>query len=286
LLAPKNRGLYSTAISLQAGFRDLPELQKLQQRFRVAAPDFKETRDETLEQYAGTNDVKNLAVIEAQIRRYEDALLTPNVRDHALTHEHATVALISLRLQSWDCGATVDGGKLLDVALAADQKHRSSATRNALESVYFFKARQELAQQSPEFAALQARVRRGLPAQHLLAFIATRGGALADVVRANANFRRAVALVQQSVEKFPSWVSIEEWAVLASVAPDAAAALGERYKQNKMARLMDELQYEFNPLAATTVLEQHWIARLLGDEKRAREVYQQALRAGVPLPPI
>lgn len=285
LLAPKHRALYSTAISLQSSLRDLAELQKIQQRFRLAAPDFQETRAATFEQYAGTNDARTLALLTAQIRRHEDALLAPEVRNHPLTLEHATVALINLRLQSWACGGTVDPAQLLSLALATDRKHRSSATRSVLQSVCFFAAQQELAQQNAEFAALRARVHRGLPANHLLALVLTRGGALADLVRGNANLRQAVALTRESIAKFPSWVSIEEWAMLSATEPAAAAEVAARYRQNKLARLMDELQYEFNPLAATTVLEQHWVARLLGDENRAREVYQQALREGVPLPP-
>jgi hypothetical protein len=48
LLAPKSSSLYSLSLSLQSGFRDLPELQKLQQRFLTAAPDLTEMRDDTL----------------------------------------------------------------------------------------------------------------------------------------------------------------------------------------------------------------------------------------------
>jgi len=74
--------------------------------------------------------------------------------------------------------------------------------------------------------------------------------------------------------------------VLSRILPDKASLLAARYKQNATARLLDDLQYKFNPLAATTVLEQFWTQELLGDEKHATQIYQQAIREGVPLPAL
>lgn len=50
--------------------------------------------------------------------------------------------------------------------------------------------------------------------------------------------------------------------------------------------ITDDLQFLFNPLSATAVIEQYWMQKLLGDEKRAVEIYQQAVREGVPMPPL
>jgi len=52
------------------------------------------------------------------------------------------------------------------------------------------------------------------------------------------------------------------------------------------ARITDELQFEYNPLSSVGVIEQYWTQKLLGDEKRATEIYQQAMRDGVPLPAL
>jgi len=286
LLAPKNRRLYATAIGLQGSFRDLAELQKLQQRFHIAAPDFNETRDETLHAYARTNNSRDLAEVQVQIHRYEQALQNPAVRDHPLTYEHVMVTLNTLQPQAWSCGGNVDSTRLLADALATYQKHKSSASRYTLGSAYFFRASEELAKQNADYAAIAEQTRRSLPAKHRLALVLTRGGPLADLARKNENLRRGVALVEEGAQDFPSWASIEEWAVLSRILPDKASLLAARYKQNATARLLDDLQYKFNPLAATTVLEQFWTQELLGDEKHATQIYQQAIREGVPLPAL
>jgi tetratricopeptide (TPR) repeat protein len=286
LLAPKNRSLYDTALALYGSFRDLDELKKLQQRFRVAAPEFDEVREETLRAYGKEQDKENLEKTQARLKTCEASLLKPEVKEHLLTRERATIALIGLQQNAWVYGMAADSQHLLDLARTAHQQHPCTASRHALKSALFFRAHQELAGQSKEYAALAEQTRRSLPPQYLIAFILERGGALASQVRQNENVAKALALEQELVQLFPSWVSIEEWALLRGSSPETDSLIAQRIKDNEVVRLTDELQYAFNPLSATSVLEQYWRHRLIGDEKRAREIYQTAIKEGVPLPPL
>ena len=96
----------------------------------------------------------------------------------------------------------------------------------------------------------------------------------------------AIALEKEMLESFPSWAGINEWAMLRTTDPETAAVVAKRIKENGAIRLVDELQLQLSPCSASTVLEEYWTQKLQGDEKRATEIYQQAIRDGVPLPPL
>jgi tetratricopeptide (TPR) repeat protein len=286
LLAPKSLSLYSLALSVHGGFRDLNELQKLQQRFRVAAPDLTETRAETLKAYQGVNNKDDLEKIQARIRTLEGLLQLPAIQNQTLTLEHVNVSLVELWQTVWICGGNIDSRRLLETALATHQKHQSSASRGALKAAYSFMANEQLAQQNPDYAALVARTRRALAPEYLLVFVLERGGPMADLARKNEYVNRALALQKETVESFPSQVAVTEWASLRTSDPATAAVVAKRFKENETGRLIDELKFQLNPVSATAVLEQYWTQKLLGNEKRAAEIYQTAVHDGVPLPPL
>ncbi|HSY19750.1 MAG TPA: hypothetical protein VK815_15510 [Candidatus Acidoferrales bacterium] len=286
LLAPKDLGLYATAMSIYGGFRDTEQLKKLQQRFLIAAPDLAEIRQETLDDYAGKKDKENLEKLQQRIQELKADAAKPALANDTMTLEFLNVTLTGLLQEAWTCGMDVNGGELLAAAQATYQRHQSSASHSALQSAYFFKASEELAQQSPDFARLVAQTRHGLSPEYLIVLVLGRNDPLAGLARKNENVIHAVAMEQESITNFPAWADIAGWALLRTTAPEAATITGDRYKQNDCARLLDELQFQTSPVNASLTLEQYWAQQLLGDEKHATEIYQQALHDGVPLPAL
>ena len=286
LLSPKNLSLYAFALSVHGGFRDLNELQKLQQRFRVAAPDLTEARAEMLKVYQGADNKADLEKLQARIRTLEGLLQLPAVQNQTLALEHVNVSLVELWQSVWICNGSIDSRKLLQTALATYNKHPSSASRGALKAAYFFMASEQLAQQNPDYAALAARTRRVFAPEYLLTFVLERGGPMADLARKNEYVTRALALQKETVESFPSQVVATEWALLRTSDPETAAVVAKSFKENETGRLINELRFQLNPLNASVVLEQYWTQKLLGNEKRAVEIYQAALKDGVPMPPL
>ncbi len=264
LLAPKNLSLYAFALSIQGGFRDLNELQKLQQRLRVAAPDLTETRAEILKSYQGVNDKKNLEKVQGRIQMLEKLLPLPAVQTNTLTLEYVNTSLVELWQAAWICGGNIDRQKLLQTAQTTHDRHLSAASCGALKSALFFVASEQLAQQNPDYAALVARTRRALAPEHLLAFVLERGGPMADLARKNENVTRALALQKESVESFPSFAGISEWALFRTSDPETAATLAKRFKENGTSRLMDELKFQLNPTSVTPVLEQDLDPEIVG----------------------
>ncbi len=286
LLAPKEPDLYSTALAVYGAFRDPNELQKLQQRFKVAAPDLTEIRQETLDAYTSAKDKENLEKCEQRIRSLKAVAQTPAVNGNPLTLEYVNVTLNGLQQNAWIYGGKVDGQELVRTALATSQQHSSSASRAALQSAYFFLANQELAQQNPGYAALVNRTRRAIGPEYFICYLLERGGPLADLARKNDHVMAAIALEKEMLKSFPSWAGINEWAMLRTTDPETAAAVAKKIRENETIRLVDELQFQFSPCSASSVLEVYWTQKLLGNEKRATGIYQQALHDGVPLPPL
>ena len=286
LLAPKEVGLYSTALALHGGFRDLAALQKLQQRFQIATPDLTETKRETLDAYAGAKDKEDLAKVQKRIETLKEMAARCATNGQSLTLDYINISLDELQQRAWYLGAEVDGPALIQSALGTYQNHPSSASHQTLQSAYLFAANQQLALQDSAYGALSRQCRHVLSASYIIAFALEHGGAMAGLVRQNPNVQKAIEMEKEAMAKYPSWTGIHEWALLSNTDPAAAAAAAQKIKDNETIRLRDSLEYQFDPSNASLVLEQYWIQKLMGDEKHATEIYQTALHDGVPLPPI
>ena len=286
LLAPKHASLYRIGLHLQVWFRDLPELQKLQQRLQLAAPDVAEARQDAKEAYDGAKDQQRLDRVQVEIRRYEALLQDSAVKDHPPTLACAEVELNSLRQQARACGAAVDSTKLLADAYAAHQRQPTGASRGALISACFFRAHDELKQQDAPYAQLAETTRRSLPPRELMALLLEQNAPAAALIRNNANVLKALQLVKEQARLFPSWGEVDEWALFGSIEPAEAARVLSQLKEDKVGRVADELQLQLHPLSATAVLDQYWTRKMTGDKPGATQLYQKALSEGVPLPPL
>lgn len=286
LLAPKEIRSYVTALALDGHFRDLAALQKLQQRFEIAAPDLTENKREAIKNYAGAKDKENLEKLQKHIASLKEIAARCATNGDSTTLEYINVTLNHMQMGLWAYGEEIDGVALVDAALANYQKHQNAATHRALQSAYFFLANQQLANGNPDYAALVKQSRRSLAPQYLVTLILEHGGPLAELARKNENVAKGVGMEKENLVNFPAWAGISQWAVLRHMDPESAATAASRINGNQIIRLIDSLQYQFSPWEPPLVLEQYWTQRLLGDEKRAAEIYQAAVRDGVPLPAI
>lgn len=286
LLSPKNLALYTTAASLHASFRDLNELQKLRQKFQLAAPDISQSREEVLKAFSGAKDEEYLERLQVEVRNLEELARNPRVQEHPLTHDLVTLLLVGERLNTTVYGAVIDADEQIRLALAAYERHPTSMARGTLQNACYFKAAEELASQHPEFAALRERTRRVLGPETLFALMLDRGGPMAEIALRNANVQKGLALEKEIIQRHTAWSSSLQWALLRNTDAALAATVAERIRQNEAIRVSDELQYWLNPVNARSVLDLYWTKRILGDDAGAQEIYRTALRDGVPLPPL
>ena len=286
LLAPKTRSLYQEQLYFQSAFQDFAELQKLQQRLRAANLDLGEIRKEANLALSGAKDKEYLEKMRPQIGKYEALLQSPAVQQHTLTVEYVSSTLNNLKQNSSLYGAKVDSRQLLDSATAVAQKHSSAASSGSLIASLYFRAVDELSAQNPEFAALAKRSFRSLSPKYLIALSLDRGGPLADAVRQNANVQKALSLEKETGKKFPKLRGAEEWALFRAGDAGEASLVARAIKENNTARLVDDLQFQLSPSSGSAVLDQYWTRRLLGDDKRAEAIYEEAVQQGLPLPAL
>ena len=286
LLAPKRLESYHTALQIYAGIRDLPELQKLQQRFVTASPDFREEEEEYAELYKGTRDKESRDRTQRALDRFQSLLQSPAFQGHQATLNYIKMQVSYYQQALWAYGVETDANKLVQNATELYQAHTSSATRGNLIAAHLFRAVDQLRRQNTELDAFVKKHRRTLATQYMVAWLAERGGTLGSQLQGHPDIAKALALAKESVEKFPSFQSPDDWALLRSTDASFAASIAAKYKDNTISQMIDELQYRFFPLGMTHILENYWKLKLLGDDQKAAAAHQDALKKGVPLPSI
>lgn len=286
LLAPKRLDLYLTSLQIQNGFRDLPEMQKLQQRYRAGAPERKEIDQRYAESYDGANDSENAERAQKQIARWQKLLEKPAIAGHAPTKVYLQTQLNEEREGAWSYGIPVDAEELVRAASATYEAHPCSATRGRLSSALFFRALDQVARQNAEVGSLVKRTRRGLTARYLITWLLENRNPAAESLRQHPDVQKAVALEKENSKLFTSFPGTDDWALFHATDPEQAGAVAGLFKANASAQLIEELRFEFTPMRATSVIDRYWGLRLAGQEKQAAEIYQQALRKKLPLPPM
>jgi hypothetical protein len=179
----------------------------------------------------------------------------------------------------------VDIEKMLAAAETADQEHRCKNSQATLLNACLLAAQVNLSRQDPEFAAIVERVRRSLGPRPLLTALLLRQDRLAGAIRADVYFQKGVALLQAAREKFPAWPTTEDWIILDGPNPEVAARTVAEFKAHPFSPIVVDVAYRMNPVSATSVLEYYFKCKMLGDAKTAAECYDEAVKAGVPLPP-
>ena len=180
----------------------------------------------------------------------------------------------------------MDGQKILDEARAIHQQHHNTASLSALTSAAFFKADEELRRQSPEYAQLARSTSHALGPRLLIASVLVRDIPLAKTVSENANVRQALQLTKEYNQRFPTSRNSEDWALFRATDPDEAARVIQQVKDDQVARIAGEIEFELNPFSSSAVLEQCWLRKISGDDAGATKIYQEAVKNGVPLPPL
>jgi hypothetical protein len=286
LLAPKRLETYQTALQVQAGLRDPSELQKLHQRFVAAAPDQRESEGNYADIYKGTRDKEYRERTERGLRRLQGLLDKPGVRDHAPTLNYVKLQICGYQQGLWTYGVEVDADKLVQSAAEVYQSQPCSSARSTLIGAYLFRAVNQLRTQNAELDDVLKRTRRRVSASYLVIWFLERGGTTADQLKAHPDVQKAIALLKESSQFFPGLQDANDWAMFRHLDPALANRIAESYRKNGAAQLVDGLNHLCAPLGMTTILDQYWTLKLLGEEQKAAALYQDAIKKGVPLPSI
>jgi tetratricopeptide (TPR) repeat protein len=284
VLAPKNIGLYRAVLGLQAAFRDTAELQKLQQRLQATEPDFTDYLKASKDFYVGGKDREQLDKLQAALGRLEQAAQSSEVQKSPLTLERVQCQILFSRLALATYGGSTDPDTQLAFARKIHQQNTTVVSDSALTAALFFKAHMTFKSRFPDYASLAEKTRLAISPQELITLALERGGQLASEIRANPEVREAVELIKTSEKRFSRTPQVSEWALIREFDPTEAASLGHQVMDYSTGRLIDDLNYQLNPLQAGAVLEKYWALELSGDKAKADGVLKTAAAKGLPLP--
>lgn len=284
LLAPKNVGLYVTVAQLHGAFRDLGELQKLQQRAKAAALDASSDRMDWKAYYSGAKDKEQLDQLRGSLAKMEELLRLPEIQQHPLTLERVKSRIVGTHHAIAMLGGDVDAVAQLTLARELQSAQPSGVAQYTLISALLFKAHTDLKASNPAYAAIAGKTRHSLSAQELLTLTLERGGATAAAIRTDPLVREAVGVMIAVNKRFPSSPQSSEWALIREFDKAAADDLAARFKASPFARLADDLTMHLRPMKASAVLDEHWDLELDGDQAKAAAILADAATRGVPLP--
>jgi len=284
LLAPKNLGLYLKVSQLQNEFRDVAELQKLQQRAKTAALDASSGLKEWQNFYSGTKDKEQLEKLQGTLVKTEEMLQSPEILQHPLTLERVKCRIIGLRQALIRFGGKTDADAQLAMARELQSANASSVAKHTLINALMFKAHNDLALRDAAYAALASKTRLSFSPQELLTLALERGGATANAIRSNQHVREAVTIIIAREKQFTSSPQSSEWALLREFDKAAAAEIAARFKASPLGRLGDDLALQLNPMDASSTLDEHWDLELDGDNTKAATILAEASARGIPMP--
>src|SRR5206468_162035 len=176
--------------------------------------------------------------------------------------------------------------EILAKARITYQRQPSAASRWELLSALFLCAHEDLKKENTDYAHQAEATRRAVWPVNLIAFVAEQNASVAAMVRTNTRVLEAAKLLREEIRLMPKHGTVWQWSLFHTLDPKTAADILAQLKQDAAGRLVDELQFRLNPAAASYILEQYWTKQMNGDEAAARQVYEQGIKQGVPLPSL
>lgn len=285
LLAPRNPSPYWMAVSQYGAFRDLDQLKQLQQRLQATSPDLDHILQSTRDAYAGVKDDERREQLEREIARHVALLTQPEVTGHPPTELFVKTELNGLRQGAFAVGLPTDTANLLAEARSLYRAHPGTGTRSRMISALLLRAHEQLSQANTQYAALAESTRRSLSPRYLMTQLILFDHPAVRPLREMPEFREAAALVQEGCARFPTSPDATDWVLLNAITPAEAERLRPAVAANEAGRLRDQLQGQLNPASVSAIVEEACVRQFTGDAAGARDVCEQAIKDGLPLPP-
>jgi len=85
---------------------------------------------------------------------------------------------------------------------------------------------------------------------------------------------------------YPSFCDPGDWALFRHQDSDESERLARVLAQDGIYSLADRIKHKLAPMNPGVLLNCYFSQKILGDEKAAAELYQEAIAIGMPLPPL
>jgi tetratricopeptide (TPR) repeat protein len=284
VLAPKNSRTYATVAELYEFTRDVEALTELRGRMREVELDLADEQRRALDIYAGKDDGTRRADIQASVARFQK--LVEEMRSRPAHVEFAIAAgyLVRQQITGTIVGLEADPNELVALAEAAHKAAPSSATRRTLLHALLFRANQELVRQNTRYAEIVARAGRAVHPSSLIAVALHQGDDVQAAILENTDFQSALSLVIEDAHAFPDDARPWGWAMLKPSFPEEAAEVACAVAEDRVARVMREIDQALHPVSASVALEAYWCALIAGEEAAGLDILRNYAAKGVPMP--
>jgi tetratricopeptide (TPR) repeat protein len=288
LLAPKRRTNYAEAEDLYDMLDDVAAQERLLRQIREAQPDTRETIEDLLKSISGKDDEKNSKLFaghETKLRRLVDhwRAAGPSAERQASLAAALTITANALIGKSALKNQQSSPDDVVRVAEEAVQVHGSSMADRTLVSAYLFRAHTQLAKSNRDYQRLADPLRRLLPPYSILA-LGLEEKSIRPAILAHADFKRAVPLIQQNIERFPKTGSAEYWMLMRYIDPSASEAAAQRVRDDQSSALDSQIGLLLNPASPYQALSESWRLRCEGKEAEAKAPLQKLAEYGVKWP--
>lgn len=288
VLAPKNGRAFRLLDGVYSFTRDEAALRSLERRLRAADLDRSEGLQRTKEFISGSRDAQDVPKVKAALKRVEDlaaAVVPAGGRTAAVALDRQVDSLMSVEV--FEHSADLD--KAVKLAEDARRLSTSSRTGGTLSATYVYRAARDLRRADGAFDAYCKRYERSVGIPQLMAAVAAGDGggdgdAFRAAVLANADFRRAVALVRDENAQYPEGGTPYEWAMLKNADPAAADRIAGNLRKTPRKQVEESIASLLSPSSGGEALEVYWLMQVLGKPDDGRAAVRTVADQGIPLP--
>jgi hypothetical protein len=281
VLAPRRVDSYSHLARIFEYLNDLDGLKSVAGRLRGVELDQAQARQEMLDFLAGKKDEKQREEIKKALSRFEE-VYTAARKGGGPTLAVAACQLVSMHIAASMYGLPVDADKLVKLTEEADAAAPSSATKNMRTEALKFRAHLRLNKEDLEYQAVVKKHWRSM-GPLVLTLVLSRSGPLRDKALANADIKQSTKLLLGQLKAFPEGWGATTWAFLQATAPEEAAKLAAKLKDNERESVERTINQILSPYSTATMLEEYWALQLAGKQDEAQKLLQEHAKKGIPL---
>ena len=283
LLAPRSVQSYRDLVAFHGFLQDEEKLAQVLETLKSTELDLAEIEPLVRRYLSGEQD-------ERQARHAEVAMqsLRSILNQLPDDEEHATLALglDLLTSQASDgnaCGLELDWDDLVALSQRAYERMPCVGTRDSLQWVLIERALQRLMATDAEFKTRVGSVRRSFGSNVILSLALEDRESWRQALLGDADIRRVVELVRERMQKLPSSLRIQDWALLRHVHPEDAERVAKALRANKVMLLTLEIEEVLAPLSANGAYENVWVQELLGNPGGGDARVERLRKEGIPV---
>jgi tetratricopeptide (TPR) repeat protein len=282
VMAPKNPESYGALFLFHSLAKNNDELQELFEQVTSAKIDFTDSYKRAVEAYQKKFTDADRINVETSLARYRKTLASLPENAKPATRALLETFIITQEnvLRSHSASAVAPPVEpLLIRAKDLHQRAVSSGTTDLYIEMLCEAAMEELRKNS-RIEEIYRLNERQFETDDIVTLLVTQEE-LAPLLAQNEYLKLAYQLTQESNQLSGHDASLRLWVWSRLFDPEQTSMQLQRIKDSKYKQLVTEIQYELAPYNANNTFYRHLLALALGDEAKAKQVWDEAKNVGI-----